>query len=149
MSTFDEQTDFSFLGISVDEPVKQARSKQPSHVDIGGHTISIGLTHNRTLSAEARAKLSAAKTGRTIGPMSAETRAKIGAANRGKIRDLPVVRPPDIGLRISLGKAQPIATPLGHFRRAREAAQAHDIDVVTIYRRILKYPNQYYYTTKD
>jgi hypothetical protein len=36
------------------------------------------------LSAEARAKLSASKTGKKLGPMSAEHRAKIGAARKGK-----------------------------------------------------------------
>jgi hypothetical protein len=133
MSTFDDQTDFSFLSIAETAPVKQAPSSKVRSVDIGGQVITLGYS----------------RRGCTGQPRSAETKAKIGAANSLRLKGRTYTPEPGRGLKISLGKARPVVTPLGHFRLAREAAVAHGVDVVTIYRYILKYPLQYYYKDKQ
>jgi hypothetical protein len=120
MSTFDDQTDFSFLSVVEDSP-KSAKTGKSRSVDIGGQTITLSRR------------------------LSAETYARIGAVNSLHLKGRKYTPEPERGLKISLGKSTPVVTPLGHFRLAREAAEAHGVNVVTIYRRILSYPLQYYY----
>ena len=74
MSTFDEQTDFSFLVLGSSEPAtaKKVKVKSVPNTDI---------TLSRIHGEETRAKMAAARTGIT---MSAETKAKMAAARTGK-----------------------------------------------------------------
>jgi hypothetical protein len=81
MSTFDDQTDFSFLSVAQDEPVKAQKGK-PRSVKMGNSIVTI--TVKRVVSDETRAKQRAAKLGR-IFRHSAESKAKIAAANKNRV----------------------------------------------------------------
>ena len=76
MSTFDEQTDFSFLSVSVaDKPKAEIKTKKNWGTD------SVRITLTKTISNETKSKMSKAKLGK---PKSAEHIAKTSAALKGK-----------------------------------------------------------------
>jgi hypothetical protein len=82
MNEFDEQTDFSFLGCSVEDSAKTAKTKKNYGTELVGVTLTRpGGMEGKTHTAEARAKISQARTGIKF---SAEWCAKLSAALKGK-----------------------------------------------------------------
>ena len=123
---FDEQTDFSFLGLEESAPAskKQSNQRNDRSVQVGDICIDIRLTFQH--SEEAKAKISAYRKGV---PLSEATKAKISA--------------------IKAAKAQPFMTPLGPVLTKREASKIFGVDYTTIRYWELKYPQHFYYITKD
>jgi len=97
----------------------------------------------KPLSAERRAKISAALKGRPLRPRSAETRAKMSAALKGRPRSA------ETRAAIGAASAKPIHTPLGIFASRNLAAQAYNCDGSLIHYRLKKFPKDYYYITKE
>lgn len=89
--------------------------------------------HPQTL--ETRAKISAKLKGHEV---TAETRAKISATIRSK---------PTPPKRARIGK--PIQTPEGIFDTVKSYAAHCGVAIITVYKRIEKHPDQYYYINKD
>ena len=154
MSTFDEQTDFSFLALGSSEPATAKKSK--GKIVYG---VSMTRTHTYTHTAEARAnmsidrkgkifddeyraKLAAAQTGTT---KSAETRAKMAAAKLGKDRG-PEFKAKMKQIQQDLADKLPkIMTPNGVFKSAKAIAEVAGVTRQTVFRWIAKYPEHYYY----
>jgi len=138
MSTFDEQTDFSFLGVSATAAEVSKKYKSRKALAINGNDISVkAITPDigkwnvgRKHSVEHRAKLTAVNTGRKLSGValgnvlsgikkrnskhSEATKAKIGAANRGRTLD-------------NWKPRNPVMTPAGEFRSSTEAAKVYGI----------------------
>ena len=123
---FDEQTDFSFLGLEESAPAskKQSNQRKDRSVQVGDICIDIRLTFHH--SEKAKAKISACRKGV---PTTEATKAKISATKAAK--------------------AQPFMTPLGPVLTKREASKIFGVDYTTIRYWELKYPQHFYYITKD
>ena len=76
-------------------------------------------------------------------PLSAERRAKISAALKGRPRSAETLA------KMSAASAKPIHTPLGIFASIKLAAQAYNCDGSLIHYRLKKFPKDYYYITKE
>jgi hypothetical protein len=151
MSTFDDQTDFSFLSVVEDSP-KSAKTGKSRSVDIGNTRVEIGVSRrgcastrvNYEHSAETRAKIGAGNRGKAKPtlrkPRSAETRAKISAAKQGQ-----PPRSAEMRAIYSLAKSRPVQTPQGVYASAKAAGVAYGVAGGTIGNWMKRYPNQYYY----
>lgn len=94
--------------------------------------------NNKSGTPEVRAKIAAALAGN---PRSAETRAAISKAKKGNPsnkKGLPLGRQ-------RKGITVPVHTPLGDFASGHEAATAHGFHITTLYNRLKKSPDEYYY----
>jgi hypothetical protein len=154
---FDEQTDFSFMSLEEPAPVavtantpKKSRSVQTGNITVGFVT---------SYSTEARAKISAAKTGsklsdahkakisatKTGSKLSIETKAKISKAFTG--RKHPHSAKSKASISLSLSKQ--IMTPAGIFGSRKEATEFYKVKPWKFGDWMLKHPQQFYYITKD
>jgi hypothetical protein len=152
MSTFDDQTDFSFLSIAETASVKTGKRSPGRNIEIGNQTFTLGYARG-PLSAEQRAKISRATRGKTI---SAETRAKTsqslqgntnGAGNRGKTISAETRAKISRAMQgRSAYNCRQIMTPYGIFPSQKKAAQALTNGSVTIiaYRRKTQSQDYYY-----
>ena len=138
-------TDFSFLGtVSVNE----SQSTNSKSKFIGKKVHRIGLVEFSIGRSEAsRARTSASLTG-TI--RSAETCAKLSArTHTEEWRQKMSASAKQRGMPLGMRAAKPIHTPLGDFDSKALAAQAHNCDSTLISYRLKKFPQDYYYITKD
>jgi hypothetical protein len=161
MNEFDDQTDFSFLGISCEEVVsKPAKTKKNYGTDHVGVTLvqasRKGIPSGRkgfSLSEETKAKIRAARAQQVI---TAETRAKISAGNKGKVRSAEHIakykiasqgrtKNADTRAKISATKNKPVMTPNGVYTSCMAIAEAAGVSRATVYTWMSKYPDHYYY----
>ena len=98
------------------------------------------------LSDKTKAKLSAAKLGKTKTiPVSDETKAKLSAAMLGKERK-PFTDATKA--KIAAAKCKPVTTPNGTFPSITAAAAGYKVRGNVIQYRMKKYPNQYYFVAR-
>jgi hypothetical protein len=141
---FDEQTDFSFITLEESDPVavtpKKSRSVQTDKINIG---LIKDYSNRKRPSAEAKAKNSAWHKGKR---KSAETRAKMSASRKGTTMPRDAVEK----MRLTkLAKRKPMMTPLGPVLTKLEVSKIFCVDKTTIRNWMIKYPQHFYYITKD
>lgn len=148
MSTFDEQTDFSFLGISVEEPVKTVKSPK------NWGTESMSITLQRNVSEETRNKLrnrSNHGQGHTGKKHSEQARAKMSA--KAKIRVSSEAsnakRRATLLGRSRPDNCKPMMTPNGVYPSMKAVVAASGKAEITIRKWMKKWPKHYYYITKE
>lgn len=156
---FDEHTDFSFLALEESAPVavtpKKSRSVQTGNITAGNITVGFVTSY----SSEARAKISAAKTGsklsdehkakisatKTGSKLSIETKAKISEAFKGRTHPHSA----KAKASISLSMSKQIMTPAGVFGSRKEATEFYKVKPWKFGDWMLKHPQHFYYITKD
>ena len=138
---FDEQTDFSFLALEEPTPVavtpKKSRSVQTDKITVN---ITLSFRNRKPQNLETRAKISAWHKGKR---KSAETRAKMSASRKG------TTMPRDAVEKMAETKRKPMMTPLGPVLSKREAEKVFGVDKGTVRNWMIKYPEHFYYITKD
>lgn len=97
------------------------------------------LVKGRIPSAETRAKMSASGKGRIF---SDEHRANLSAAQKGRIISEGAITGIVAG---RVNSSRPLQTPDGVFPSALEYSKFVGVARITIYKRIERYPDQYYY----
>jgi hypothetical protein len=139
---FDEQTDFSFLGLEEQAPAskKQSKQRKDRSVQVGDICIDIRLTFRH--SEEAKAKISAGNSGRKH---SEETKAKLRKAKKaGAKPKQPAQRMSQDGKRW-IG----VVTPAGFFASTKEAAKHYQVGPKTIRVRTRRFPTEFYYVITE
>ena len=145
---FDEQTDFSFITLEESAPAAVSPKKSRSvQINVQISNITIGLikdySNRKRPSAEAKAKNSAWHKGKR---KSAETRAKMSASRKGTTMPRDAVEK----MRLTkLAKRKPMMTPLGPVLTKLEVSKFFCVDKTTIRNWMIKYPQHFYYITKD
>lgn len=171
MSTFDEQTDFSFLNISVkDADVQPAKPKQPNGcgvTTIGNNLVTVSLT--KTNSVETRAKISASKKGKRMSQESIDKMAQSkkggqspmkGRTHSEEARALMSERHsggPKVGhavsaetrAKISAINSKPVMTPNGVYPSIKAVAEASGFPGHVVRRWLKRFPTHYYFITKE
>ena len=146
MNEFDEQTDFSFLGISVeDTDITPTKSKQPNGTGIttvGNDVVKITLLRNYKPTADTRAKISANHRG---GPKLGHV---VSVETREKQRQKALQRAPrSKESRETQAQKQwkPVMTYYGAYPSLKAVAEAASVSGTTVRKWMKKYPQHYYY----
>ena len=139
---FDEQTDFSFLNITEQKNsvASKAKQRKDRSVQVGDICIDIRLTFQH--SDEAKAKISAAHSGRKH---SEETKAKLRKTKKaGAKPKQPAQRMSQDGKRW-IG----VVTPAGFFASTKKAAEHYQVHPKTIRVRTRRFPTEFYYVITE